>query len=152
MDATAEVTTKAWLLRGIGNLAGKMTLQGGRLRFVTLGGYGQLLSFQLRRLEKETGSAGLEKLVNDGLEATVLEVMLTDITQIVFPWYYFQGGVRLVINGVKYKFLFSAPSNSKISIERGAGEAVELFGALIEGRRAMKVWKVAFARTLTSSA
>jgi hypothetical protein len=39
------LSSKAWLIRGIGNLLGELKLENGRLSFTTLG-YGQLLSFQ----------------------------------------------------------------------------------------------------------
>src|SRR5262245_23207231 len=97
----------AWLMRGIGNLFGKMRLENGRLSFMPRG-YGQLLSFQLRRLEQEAGQPGFAQKVESGEAAVLFDVNLDEISNISFPWYYTSGGVKLLIHGVTYKILFSA--------------------------------------------
>jgi hypothetical protein len=145
MSTSEDVKTNAWLMRGIGNLAGELALKDSRLSFTTLAGYGQLLSYQLRCLEQETNQAGLEGKVNRGESTTVFDVALSGITATVFPWYYLSGGVQLTMGGITYKFLFAAPSNSKIRTERDLSEAFGMLGEHLEGRRALKAWKAALS-------
>jgi hypothetical protein len=129
-------------MRGIGNLFGEMKLGNGRLSFTTLG-YGQLLSFQLRRLEQEADQPDFAQKVKNGERAVLFDVTLNELSNVAFPWYYLSGGVKLLVRGVTYKLLFSAPNNSRLPPDRDLIEVFGLLGEHIEGRKALSAWKAA---------
>jgi hypothetical protein len=72
--------TSAWLLKGItGSVSGSLELKNKRLIYVTDDG---------------------QRLFN---------VPLSEVRDIIFPWYYFGAGVKLRIGANKYRFSFIEP-------------------------------------------
>lgn len=65
-------------------------------------------------------------------EGRVFDVLLAEVTDVNFPWYYFGGGVKFRIGADRYRLSFVLPIGH-------SGES----GDISEGRRAGKVWKSA---------
>lgn len=66
-------------------------------------------------------------------ERRLFDVPLPEVSNIVFPWYYFGGGVKFRIGANSYRISFVEPNDT---------------WAIGEGRRAGKAWKsVLVART-----
>jgi hypothetical protein len=103
----AELETRAWLLGGA--LAGNVE---GVLRLA-----GRRLNF--------TGPSG-----------QVFDAPLDDVRDVTFPWYYFNGGLKLRIGMKRYRVSFVEPV-------RGDGDLSALFGlgGVAEGRRAGRLWR-----------
>lgn len=86
-------------------------------------------------LEGITGAVyGNLKFANGQLSLTVkgrkiFNVPLTEIKDIVFPWYYFSGGVKFRIGAEKYRLSFVEPNNSPG------------YPDISGGRRTGKTWK-----------
>ena len=139
MNKTAQHSTPAWLLRGIHSIPGRLTLAGGRLSFTAFGA-GNCGRRQLRRLESATGQEGLAKRLSRNEEAVVFEVPLSDVQEVTFPWYYFSGGLKLTVRGVRYRFGFDRPANTKLS-----GEGGDVVGESTRARRRGKAWKTVFS-------
>lgn len=97
---------------------------------------GNLWRSQLRKLESDAGRVGLAKLLGNDEKTVVFDVPLSEVQDVNFPWYYFSGGVKLTLNGVRYRFGFDRPSNTKMSSEGG-----DLFGEVSKARRNGKAWK-----------
>ena len=136
MKRSSQLSTQAWLLRGISSIPGTLKLAKGRLSF-TASGSGTCWGFQLRKLEREADRAGLAKRLNDDENTVVFDVPLSDVQQVNFPWFYFSGGVKLTLNGVCYRFGFDKPANSRMP-----SESMDLSG-VSKARRRGKAWKAA---------
>ena len=136
MKGKSQLSTKAWLLRGISSIPGRLKLSKGRLSFTAFDA-GTCWGFQLRKLEAATGREGLaERLSND--ENTVLfDVPLIEVQRVRFPWFYFSGGVKLTLGGVRYRFGFDKPANTRMP-----SEALDL-SEISKARRSGKAWKAA---------
>jgi hypothetical protein len=86
-------------------------------------------------LEGITGAVyGNLKLVNKRLSFTIGErkifnVPLSEVKNVVFPWYYFSGGVKFRIGAGKYRLSFVEPNC-------GPG-----YPDISGGRRIGKIWK-----------
>ncbi|MEO0558965.1 MAG: hypothetical protein AAF170_12355 [Bacteroidota bacterium] len=78
----------------------------------------------------------------DGL---LFDVPLSDVSNVVFPWVYFGGGVKLVADGEAYRFSFVTPNDALSSPLTGAGPV-----GIAAGRRAGAEWKRVLARTARS--
>ncbi len=66
-------------------------------------------------------------------ERCLFDVPLPEVSDVVFPWYYFGGGVKFIIGATSYRLSFVEPNDTL---------------AIGEGRRAGKAWKsVLVART-----
>jgi hypothetical protein len=97
----------------------------------------------MRRLEQEAHQPGFAEKVESGERAVLFDVNMTELSDIAFSWYYLSGGVKLTIRGITYKLLFSAPSNSRLPSDReDIVEGISLLGEHLDGRRALKAWKV----------
>lgn len=83
-------------------------------------------------LEGITGAVyGHLELTNGRLSFTVGEkqifnVPLSEVKDVVFPWYYFSGGVKFRIGAEKYRMSFVQPGEQ---------------GSIIDGRQTGKAWK-----------
>jgi len=86
--------TSAWLLKGItGSISGSLKLKNKRLIYVTDDG---------------------QRLFN---------AHLSEVKDIIFPWYYFGAGVKLRIGANKYRFSFIEPySESGVLVARDVGK------------------------------
>ena len=48
----------------------------------------------------------------------VFDVRLDEVTDVVWPWYYFGGGVKLTVNGERYRFSFVLPNGAEYPTAR----------------------------------
>lgn len=134
MTTTISSTT-AWLLRGTGNVPGKLKCIDGNISFVAHG-FGTLWKRQLRKLEQDVDKPGLAELMDKGKAVPVFSVPL-DSVKVVFPWYYFSGGMKLIFNNKQFKISFVRP-NKDVSTESGVNVS-----DLSSGRKTGKAWKKA---------
>ena len=44
----------------------------------------------------------------------VFDVPLDEVTDVVWPWYYFGGGVKLSVAGERYRFSFVLPNGARV--------------------------------------
>ena len=56
-------------------------------------------------------------------DGVVFDVARSEITAVVFPWYYFGGGVKLEAAGVPYRFSFVKPNGAEYAVARGLAAA-----------------------------
>ncbi len=99
-------TSKAWLLDGpINSLPGLLNFDGQRLRFLVIdpGTFSQNMIDEL--------------LVAHGIQSTELPLELfsvnrDEVTVFKIPWYYFNGGAKVIINNRPYRFSFVRPQNT----------------------------------------
>jgi hypothetical protein len=73
------------------------------------------------------------------------------VTEVAFPWYYFGGGAKVTVNGVRYRFSFVKPNGampvSQALVERvqeslGTPQQSGSTSAYIwSGRKAGKLWR-----------
>ena len=134
MKRRSHLRTEAWLLTGISSIPGALRLSGGRLSFTAFGA-GNCGRRKLRKLEAETGQEGLAKRLGDDEHAVVFDVPLADVQEATFPWYYFTGGVKLTLDGARYRFGFARPANTKLPSD-GLG-----LDDIAKARRSGKAWK-----------
>ena len=137
-NSPTQFGTDAWLLRGIRSLPGTLQLARRCLSFTAFDA-GNFRPRQLRALEQDFGRPGLVETLTAGKTAVVFELPLSAVQAVRFPWYYFSGGLHLTLNGVRYRFGFDEPSNTK-----GAGEGGDLLGSAVRARRRGKAWKAVF--------
>jgi hypothetical protein len=130
--------TAAWLLMGsTGSTPGVLEVVGGHLRFTT-DGHGALTSGQLSELEQRTGRVGLATELGRGSSVVLFEAPLQAVDGVKFPWYYFGGGMKLVVAGAPYRFSFLQPQNTQ---EWPGVDGIP------GGRAAGKLWRAALAST-----
>jgi hypothetical protein len=128
--------TAAWLLMGsTGSTPGVLEIGGGRLRY-TAHGRGALTNGQLRELEQRTGQSGLADALSGGARVALFDVPLDAVGDVVFPWYYFGGGMKLTAGGAPYRFSFLKPQNTQ--------DDPGIFD-IPAGRAAGRTWKGALA-------
>lgn len=72
----------------------------------------------------------------------VFNAPMSEITDIVFPWYYFGGGVKMSVRTTNYRFSFVKPNGSMDPISRGK-TGVQSIMSIGSGRKAGKAWKEA---------
>jgi hypothetical protein len=48
----------------------------------------------------------------------MFDVPLDEVTDVVWPWYYFSGGVKLTANGDRYRFSFVLPNGAEYPTAR----------------------------------
>ena len=94
-----------------GSAPGALEIGGGRLAY-TVHGRGALSAGQLRELERRTGRAGLADALEGWAAVTLFDAPLGAVGDVVFPWYYFSGGMKLTVAGVPYRFSFLQPQNT----------------------------------------
>jgi hypothetical protein len=112
MPAKDVPPTRAWLLMGLtGSAPGVLQVVYGRLIYA-VHGRGALTDGQLRRLEDKVGRPGLADELDDGARIILLDVPLDEVGRVSFPWYYFGGGMRLGVDGVRFRFSFVRPQNT----------------------------------------
>jgi len=83
-------------------------------------------------------------------EREVFDVRLDEVTDVLWPWYYFGGGVKLTVRGVRYRLSFVLPNGAEYPTARFAGAAgdpaaltiIALKGGdVAAGRAAGKEWR-----------
>lgn len=88
-DPVTRLTTDAWQLLGItASRHGELRLDHGRLRFT----------------------------LDDG--TVVFRTDVVAVEAIVFPWYYFGGGLKLTVAGVRHRISFVRPNNADDAMDR----------------------------------
>ncbi len=65
----------------------------------------------------------------------VFDVPLAEVTDIIWPWYYFGGGVKLSAGGKQYRFSFVLPNGAEYPTARLAAEAGDPAALAIVWRR-----------------
>ncbi len=53
----------------------------------------------------------------------VFDVRLDEVTEVIWPWYYFGGGVKLTVNGEQYRLSFVLPNGAEYPTARMAAAA-----------------------------
>ncbi len=80
----------------------------------------------------------------------VFDVRLDEVTDIIWPWYYFGGGVKLRVAGEQYRFSFVLPNGAEYPTARlqaAAGDPAALAivaqkgNDIAVGRKAGKEWR-----------
>ena len=81
------------------------------------------------------------------------DVPLGEVSDVVFPWYYFNGGAKLTADGEAYRFSFVEPNDAQPIPDHLLGRAFGGVGAagvvakktadIARGRRAGKAWREA---------
>lgn len=74
----------------------------------------------------------------------VFDVPLSEVSEVVFPWYYFSGGVKLTADGTAYRFSFVEPNDARPTpdhlLDEAGGAGVQGTG-IAGGRQAGAMWK-----------
>ncbi|MEO6066418.1 MAG: hypothetical protein ABJB33_00535 [Gemmatimonadota bacterium] len=82
--------------------------------------------------------------------SVVFDVKWTTIERVVFPWYYFGGGMKLWIGGTQHRLSFVRPNGAEVAMARGLSAAGSPLGLLmaagkvndmVSGRAAGKRWR-----------
>jgi hypothetical protein len=80
----------------------------------------------------------------------VFDVRLDQVTDVEWPWYYFDGGVKLTVGGRRYRFSFVLPNGAEYPTARlqaAAGDpaalalVVQKGNDIAKGRKAGKEWR-----------
>ena len=80
----------------------------------------------------------------------VFDVPLDEVTDVVWPWYYFGGGVKLTVGGEQYRFSFVLPNGAEYPtarVQAAAGDPAALAivaqkgSDIARGRKAGKEWR-----------
>lgn len=76
---------------------------------------------------------------------------LHEVREVVFPWYYFGGGCKLTIDGIRYRLSFVRPNDAEDAMDRlaaraGDADAVysQVAGKFVDirsGREAGRAWR-----------
>lgn len=113
--------TPAWLIRGLANEPGVLSLYAGRLRLVTGSG-------------------------------VVFDAPLGAVERLAFPWYQGAAGLRVTVDGHRYKIALGRPHGAGFPADRlldaggperagGTPTAGVAVHSVLEGRRAGRVWR-----------
>ena len=140
-----------WLLRGLtGSTPGALVCgRDGRLR-LTLFGAGALARRHLRALERDTGQAGLADRLRQFEETVLFDVPLAEVERVVFPWFYFGGGMHVHVGGVRYRLSFLQPQNTVA--DRSFASAQDAVGGIKKGVSLGARWREVLAdRTLPTA-
>ena len=138
MNTAIQLTTAAWLLRGISSIPGQLKLSGGRLSFKAQGS-GSAWKHQLRKLERHARQPGLADRLDGDQAALVFDLPLAELS-VKFPWYYFSGGLIVKSAGSNYRFSFGRPSDGP------GGRALEQLQQIGTMRALGKAWKAALIK------
>ena len=99
-------TSKAWLLDGpIDSLPGILNFDGQRLRYLIL----EAGTFPESKLGSLLTAHG-KQLASFPIE--LFSVNRDEVTVFKIPWYYFNGGAKVLINNRSYRFSFVRPQNT----------------------------------------
>lgn len=135
MKHTSHLRTEAWLLWGLSTLPGELALANGRFSYTAFG-CGNFWPAQLRRLEADSGRAGLAQRLDDGEQTVLFDVPLTEVQDVHFPWFYFSGGMKLTVSSVRYRFGFDRPANA-----RAVTDVADLLTSVSRARHSGRAWR-----------
>lgn len=140
-----------WLLMGLtGSMPGQLRLVEGRVSFVAFS-RGEMSDRHLAALEHDLERSGVIEGLRDGQAMTVFDVPLSDVTSVRFPWYYFGGGMKLMITDVPLRFSFIRPPNTVATPDRHAHEAAGLTD-VVGGKHVARAWRTALATRMVEPA
>ncbi len=147
MSGESTLSTQAWLLQGVNSIPGVMTLADDRLSFTAVG-CGTFSSRALSKLTAEIGKPDAAEQLENGGEAELFDEPLSEVQDVRFPWYYFSGGMKLSVHGVRFRFGFDRPANTMVPshVEASMGKLVRAAGSVAEISSARKrggAWKSA---------
>ncbi|CAN5600899.1 hypothetical protein BH18VER1_BH18VER1_11830 [soil metagenome] len=88
-------------------------------------------------------------------EGKIFDVALSEIGKVHFPWYYFGGGMKLLVAAEEYRLSLVRPNDSddlaarmEARSEFGGGAALDVVTGksrdILSGRRAGRAWKSFF--------
>lgn len=90
-------------------------------------------------------------------EGSIFDVPLTEVSDVVFPWYYFGGGVKFKIGANSYRLSFVRPNDASDApshlLARAEFASPAPFFKVLDigaGRRAGKAWKSVLAARASS--
>jgi hypothetical protein len=110
VSVMTRLRTDAWLLRGISSIPGELVLQGGHLMFRSRGS-GSAWPWQFAKLERLLEVSGYAKAAEAGNPFQWFKWPVPEV-EVVVPWYYFGGGIKLARNGQRLRFSFGSPANT----------------------------------------
>lgn len=151
MDNSEGLSTEAWLLRGISYVPGVLILADGRLFYLACG-FGSLWKWQMNKLERAAGQPGLAERMDAGENCIVFDIPLAEV-EVEFPWYYFSGGMKVWVGGVRYRLSFGKPANNASfslsdGFEHSSGALANVF-ELFKMRQRGKAWKRALGQRVS---
>ena len=134
-----ELQTRVWWLMGLtGSSEGILTLQDGYLSLEVFG-IGAFSKGHLKAIKKMQ----LAPIVAEALAADesveVFKVPLKAVKKFHFPWYYFGGGMKIMLQGQVYKISFLPPQNTVASDRVTA--AFDGLENIPKGRQVGRLWK-----------
>jgi hypothetical protein len=135
--SSVQLSTEAWLIRGISHGPGELKLAYGRLSFTAYGS-GILWKFQLNKLERDASRPGLADRMRSGENSVVFELPISDV-EVDFPWYSVNSCLRVKAGGVRYLFTFSDPSSYQC--KHGIGGILKGCQAMVKCWPVGKAWK-----------
>lgn len=133
--------TDAWLLRGISSIPGELALRSGTLSFTAFH-TGSAWPWQLRRLERAVGVAGLARGIDAGQRTVVFRWPVSEV-HAHCPWIYFGGGLHVRRGEVVLRFSFGQPANTRANTLADAGDHLVTLGAM---RRRGRLWQAALRK------
>ena len=88
-------------------------------------------------------------------DRVAFDVALSDVTDVVFPWYYFGGGVKLRADGAEFRLSFVVPNgaeyaSARLLADQGNAGSLLLVGSkardIASGRAAGRRWRELLGR------
>lgn len=128
-------SSAAWLLRGISSVPGELRLRGSQLSFVAQE-RGSAWDWQLKKLQRNSRDADFADKLRSGNHATLFNEPLAAVT-VRFPWYYFSGGLVVMVRRQVYRLSFGQAASSSM-----ASNELEAVSTM---RRVGKRWRQMFA-------
>lgn len=136
----AEVSTPAWLLRGISSLPGELRLHSSTLSFVAFGP-GSAWPAQLRTLAAQLGRPDVARALGGGRPVELFAWPVHEVT-VSRPWYYFGGGLKLRRQGTGVRVSFGRPAVGSRDPRQALTELREVAAMRARG----KLWAATLAR------
>lgn len=136
INGTVKLESRAWLLRGVSSLPGRLSLAGGMLS-LTLHGTGSAWDWQLRKLDPRAAATDLSARLRLRQPALLFRERLENVV-IGSPWYYFRGGLIVATARGSWRISFGRPAGSA-GVE-GLGEEADELGTALAMRRTGSRW------------
>lgn len=145
MPIHLKFDSRAWLLRGISTLPGRLQLAGGTVWF-TATNTGSAWDWQLRKLDRLAVTTDFSQRLQLGQPAVLFRERLENLV-IASPWYYFQGG--LVVRSARgtWRISFGPPARASADESLAAleGELVTMAAMRRTGKHWLQVFRQAGA-------
>lgn len=139
--------SRAWLLRGVSTLPGRLRLAGGSVQF-TATGTGSAWDWQLRKLDRLAVTTDFSQRLQLGQAAVLFRERLENL-MITSPWYYFQGGLLVHSARGTWRISFGPPARSTAdeSLAAVGGELRTVADMRRTGKHWLRVFRQAGAAT-----